>query len=83
MEALLTETSVALNVHILRTTIKNRLDVERVANYFNNEDEILRWTVDLYDWEKVLKVVATRALEIEEVIQLLKKAGYSGQELSD
>ncbi len=70
-----------LNVHILKTNVKNRLDLEAITIPLNTHRSIVRWSIDLQDWEKVLKVVGTNGLRLEEIVGLLRGKGFFGKAL--
>lgn len=84
METLVqTNHRIRLRSHILGTTIQNAFDVRKIAAFFDLNQSVIRWSVDLHDWEKVLKVVATDALDKESIASYLASAGFECEELKD
>ena len=77
MEKLIQE---AIQTHIFRTNIKNADDMGKVEHVFASNDEITRWSIDLDDWEKVLKV-ETHFLGLVEVTDLVRRIGFECSEL--
>lgn len=53
----------------------------RLGKIFNSWQPVIKWTVDLHDWERVLKVVSRQELSIDDVVFKLKNAGFEGKEL--
>ena len=70
----------SIQTHIFRTNIRNVADLGKVERLFARHSEISRWTIDLHDWEKVLKV-ETQALELLEVAGLVQQIGFECSEL--
>ena len=70
-----------MKTYILSTNINTFSDVIRLRKTFNSWKPIIKWTVDLHDWERVLKVVSNQDLSIEDVVFKLEKAGFEGKEL--
>ena len=52
-----------------------------VESVLTSHYKILRWTVDMHDWERVLKVEAAPDLSPLEVEQILGQFGYQCSEL--
>lgn len=78
---ILTKAKNDLNVLILKSNIKTKKDVEKVNQVFSQIKHIRRWTVDLDDWERVLKV-ESQILTCENISVILQKFGYQCSELS-
>lgn len=78
---ILTKAKNDLNVLILKSNIKTKKDVEKVNQVFSQIKHIQRWTVDLDDWERVLKV-ESQILTCENISVILQKFGYQCSELS-
>ncbi|WP_417602590.1 heavy-metal-associated domain-containing protein [Owenweeksia hongkongensis] len=62
----------------LKTNIKCAGCEEKVKPYLDNMDGVKGWSVDLASPDKVLTVQLDGASE-DEVIENLKKAGYTGK----
>lgn len=70
-----------LNVHILKSNIRTKKDVEVVNQVFSKIHAIRRWTVDLDDWERILKV-ETFILSSTNIAVILERFGYQCTELN-
>ncbi len=75
--------SVREYVHILCTSILTQHDVNKVAWYFDSHEAIVRWSIDLLDWEKVLKLVVTDNFELDELQRFMDFKGYTISEMID
>lgn len=69
-------------VLVFKTNINNPRQVKSIADTLDNCPEILKWTVDLADIDKVLRIEATHA-QCEPMIELVTRAGYACEELTD
>lgn len=70
-----------MEVLVFKTNLRMAGDVERVTPTMNEEQRILRWTVDREDCDKVLRVESDQ-IPADEVAALIRKAGYSCEELT-
>ncbi|MEO9483636.1 MAG: hypothetical protein ABJG47_09335 [Ekhidna sp.] len=77
----LTSSKKDLNLLILKSNIKTRKDVEQVNQIFSQMKYIQRWSVDLDDWEHVLKVESS-IFSCENIAVILEKFGYQCSELN-
>ncbi len=75
------EKSIGEDVHILGTSIATQFDVNQLSWYFDSHKDIIRWSIDLLDWEKVMKLVVSEGFEINEVEHFLESKGYHVGEL--
>lgn len=66
-----------MTVVIFYTNITAEHDVQRLAPALENIPGIIRWTVDLDDSDKVLRVVALSDIA-SDILQLLQAHGYCG-----
>lgn len=71
-----------MEVLVFKTNLRRADDVERVTSTMNDEQRILKWTVDREDCDKVLRVESDRILA-DEVAALIRQAGYSCEELTN
>lgn len=71
------------DVHILVfiTDITRKEDVNAIAAWLNYHPDIIRWSVDRDDTDHVLRIESDKN-NPEEVIELIKEAGYACKELS-
>ncbi|MEP1035055.1 hypothetical protein [Ekhidna sp.] len=78
---ILTRPKKDLNVLILKSNIKTKNDVEKINQVFSQIKYIQRWTVDLDDWEHVLKIESS-ILTCENIAVILERFGYQCSELT-
>ncbi|MEQ8905926.1 hypothetical protein [Ekhidna sp.] len=76
----LTRSRHSINTLILKTNIRTTADVEKVSQAFSKLNCIKRWTVDIDDWEHVLKV-EVYMLSYKNIAVLLDRIGYECSEL--
>lgn len=67
---------------IFKTNINNKDDRRKVAQALDQQPFIGRWTVDLDDVDRVLRVVATAPLT-DRIISLVNACAYECAELED
>lgn len=67
---------------IFRTNINNPDDRRKVAQALDQEPSIGKWTVDLEDVDRVLRVVATGPVT-DRIISLVNGCAYECAELED
>ncbi len=68
---------------IFKTDIQTEQKVAAVQLLFNSHAEILDWTIDLEDIDKVLRIEAAENICEEEVISLVENQGFLCDYLSD
>ncbi|WP_026753058.1 hypothetical protein [Sediminibacter sp. Hel_I_10] len=66
---------------VLRTSIKNEKDIKKVSEYLNIHEAIFSWNFDLEDRENILKLKATKEIQLEDLIERMKLLGYDCEEL--
>ncbi len=71
-----------LRMLILRSNIRTKEDVARVARSFDQRKDISRWSVDLDDWERVLKIQTASEIGYRTVQKWLCLLGYKCAELN-
>ena len=71
-----------MEILVFKTNILQEDDVEKVTFMMNEDVRIKRWTVDREDCDKVLRVEANEVLP-DEIINLIKQAGYACEELTN
>ncbi len=77
------EKSVGEDVHIMGTSIATQHDINQVSWYFESHEAIIRWSIDLMDWEKVMKLVVKDYFELDELKRFLASKGYYVGELQE
>lgn len=73
--------SEACQVMIFITTIETPLDSLRVGRVLDKHQHVQKWSIDLDDWEKVLKIEADSELNLAEARQLIIEMGYVCEEM--
>ena len=68
---------------ILRTNIKNKKKVKRIKPILNKHPQIISWSVDTEDIDKVLRIESTNQLFENEVIELIEKNGFQCEDLPE
>lgn len=68
---------------IFRTDIKTKKKVKALKTLFNNNTNILDWSIDLEDIDNVLWIKATEQLAESDVINLIKPTGFYCDALVD
>jgi len=71
-----------MEVLILKTNIRYKKQVKTVAPLLDGQDNISRWNIDLNDIDKVLRIESDD-MELTEVVQIIKEAGFHCEELTD
>lgn len=61
---------------VFSTTIRSEKDLELAASVLNNLPGILEWSVDLEDWEKVLRIEVT-GVDDRKIVTALRSEGIS------
>ncbi|TXG38932.1 hypothetical protein [Seonamhaeicola maritimus] len=68
-------------LHILKTEAKTKLAVNTIKLLFNSHPGIVKWSIDLEDIDKVLRVETTSSLTMEDIIDQVKARGIYCEEL--
>lgn len=66
---------------ILRTNIKSHKKVKTIQPVFDNHAAIKKWTIDLDDVDKVLRIEASENLQENEIMKLIQAQGFFCEEL--
>lgn len=73
-------TKTEIKYFVFRTSLQSRQDVERTSAVLNKLPGMLNWSIDLEDWEKVLRIECT-TITAAEVVTILKINGISANEM--
>lgn len=73
---------VKVKVLVFKTDIRFLQDVRKIAVVLNDTPGIVRWNVDREDIDNVLRIESGR-IEAQEVIAVVRQAGYYCEELPD
>lgn len=71
------------NLIILGTSINSKAGANKVFEMLMNIEEIEDVSIDLEDWENVLRVESQKPLTSEKVVDCIKFCGFSCYELPD
>jgi hypothetical protein len=74
--------SVKPDILIFCTSLNNSADVQKIAPFIETMKEVLSWSVDLEDCDRVLRLVA-KGLDATLVVRLLRRKGISIREMED
>jgi hypothetical protein len=66
---------------ILKTNIRSKKKLQILVPAFNGHGSIQRWSVDLEDKDKVLRIVGDEAINEREIIELVKNQGFYAEDL--
>jgi hypothetical protein len=70
------------NVFVFKTNIIAPYDVGKITSILASEFRISKWTVDLHDIDKVLRI-ESQLLTPQEIQKMIAQAGYQCEELPD
>ena len=70
------------SILIFKTDIEQLTDLVVIAPLLSADSEIQKWSIDLHDQDKVLRI-ETNSLPPEHIQSILSEAGYTCQELPD
>ena len=76
----ITQSKERVKILIMKSDISTPDDVKKVDRAFSQLRCIHRWTVDLDDWERILKV-ESYVLSCENISVILDKVGFQCSEL--
>ena len=60
---------------VFRTSVSSIRDVKRVSSMLDKCMQIVVWSIDLEDWEKVLRIECDKKLKAIDVSNMLKNVG--------
>ena len=70
-----------MNLFIFKTDLNSNHKIFRLRKVLSNRALIKRWTIDLEDVDKILKVFVTERIQKLELITLLENSGIDFEEL--
>lgn len=71
-----------MNVFVYKTDIEGAFDLETIDELLSSQETIIRYSVDVEDIDKVLRIEST-ADNAEALAQTVVQAGYFCEELPD
>ena len=72
-----------MELFILRTDVKNRAGLKFISPLLNQHPGVNRWTIDLEDIDRVLRIEASETAREIEIIALLNLSGIMCAKLPD
>lgn len=72
-----------MKLFILKTDIKTQRQVNALKPVLTQNQQIARWTIDLDDVDKVLKVETKEDCDGNDMIDMVRKQGIHCEELPD
>lgn len=64
-----------ITIYILKTNIADKTSINTIKLLLNSNPNIIKWSLDLEDIDKVLKVESTNKMSEEELIEQIKSRG--------
>ena len=71
-----------IDILIFKTNVINEHDVQKIAPVLDEDHRIEKWSIDLDDVDRVLRI-ESQQLQHSEVIAHISAVGYSCEELID
>lgn len=68
---------------LFQTNIKSKEKVKYFEPIFNEQKDVLKWTIDTEDIDNVLRIEAANSLTEDQVIELVQKHGFFIEPLTD
>ena len=72
-----------MKLFILKTDIKSQRQANKLGPVFMKDQQISRWTIDLDDVDKVLKVETRKDYDENDMINIVRSQGFHCEELPD
>ena len=67
-------------ISIFRTTVSSKDDMNKLAPYLNSIMDDLKWTIDLFDCDKILRVKSS-INKNSEIVSLVNGLGFECENL--
>lgn len=72
-----------LKILVFKTNLETEEGIRAVSTVLNDRPEILRWTVDQWDVDNVLRIEASEHSSPSLVMEMIRKVGFDCDELPD
>ncbi|MGE0589674.1 MAG: hypothetical protein AB7O48_13945 [Cyclobacteriaceae bacterium] len=72
----------SINIFVFRTNLNSATDIDTISHVMDASAAVLNWSVDIEDIDKVLRIESLRE-NANEIIELVRLAGYQCEELPD
>lgn len=73
-------TPASSKIFVFKTSLKTDPEVRLLSEIFRNMEGIGNWSVDLDDWEKILRI-ESRGISSGKIVELLSEFGISCRQL--
>ncbi|PIQ48212.1 MAG: hypothetical protein COW03_11200 [Cytophagales bacterium CG12_big_fil_rev_8_21_14_0_65_40_12] len=67
---------------VFKTSLMNRKQIQAISPSLNDHPSVLSWSVDLEDWERILRIEATNQSSAHEIAASIKALGFECEELN-
>ena len=72
-----------MGILVFRTSLQNKKDIQTIAKILDTYKEVIRWNMDLEDWENILRIEITKESFKNEIAARIRGLGYRCEELED
>lgn len=72
-----------MGILVFRTSLQNKKDIQTIAKILDTHKEVIRWNMDLEDWENILRIEITKESFKNEIAARIRGLGYRCEELED
>lgn len=73
----------AIKILVFKTNLGTHEGVQAVRQVLDTHPEILRWNIDQWDVDNVLRVETYEPSSAKEIISMIRRAGFDCAELPD
>lgn len=70
-----------MKIHVLKTDIRTKSSVKSISSFLSDPN-IERWSVDMHDADKVLKIVTREDSDEMDFIKLIRSQGFMCETLN-
>lgn len=70
-----------MGIVLLSTNLNSAVQVEQISACFNEHHQIIRWSVDTEDRDKVMRIEALDGFNENDAIALIRAKGFVGRDL--
>lgn len=72
-----------IKILVFKTNLENVEKIQAVETVLNQQPGILRWNVDHWDVDKVLRIETRESSSAHAIIEVIRRAGFDCDELPD
>lgn len=70
-----------MTILIFKTSLTAKEDIHHIEGALNNHPQVLSWSVDLDDWQKVLRIEVKDAASEDGIAECVQELGYECEDL--